>query len=939
MPVSTELQDPAGRAPGWSPPPPADAARAPAARRRAAAAPVAAPLDVPAGARPVRAPRATAATLARWGAPLAMLGFVALAGVVLHRELAGTGYAAISRAVRDLPTSRVVRAVALMFVAYVILGGYDALALRWVGTRLPARRVVLSSAVAYGISQTLGFAALTGNAVRYRFWSAWGLGAAEIAQALAFVGVTFVAGLVAVTGAALALEPAATLARLGLAEPAARALGVALLAAIAAWVAWCARRGGRAVAWRGLEFPVPGARVALAQLALAAADWLVAAAVPWALLPPTPTLGFLEFAGLFTLAQSAGLLSHVPGGLGVFDAAMVLLLGPVVGGAGPALAVVLAYRAVYYLLPFALAVATLGASEAARQRRRVATGTARLAQGTARAAGVAARTGRATALLAGRLGPAVLPTVLAAATFGAGVVLLLSGATPSVHPRIHALGRVVPLPLIELSHFAASMAGVGLLVLALAIRRRLDAAYGLTVALLVVGIVGSLLKGLDFEEALLLAGVLACVLPARHAFYRRAALTREALEPGWIVAVVAVVGASVWLGLFSFRHVDYGGELWWQFTARGDAPRFLRASAGAVLALGALGLARLLRPAGVEPAAPDAAALARAAAIAQSAPESAAALALLGDKALLFAGGAPVPAEDGFVMYAVEGRSWIAMGDPVGPPERRAELAWRFREEADRHGAWPVFYQVRAESLPLYIDLGLTFVKLGEEAIVPLTGWSLEGGTRKGLRRMLKDGEKRGLRFAIVPTDEVPALLPALRAVSDEWLTHKAAREKGFSLGRFDAAYLRHFPCAVVRDASGALVAFANVWTGDGRTECSVDLMRHRVDAPKAVMDFLFVQLLQWAAAQGYARFNLGMAPLAGLTPRHLAPLWTRAGALVARRGEAYYNFAGLRAYKEKFGPVWEPRYLASPGGLALPRILAAVAARIAGGLGGVVRK
>jgi phosphatidylglycerol lysyltransferase len=279
------------------------------------------------------------------------------------------------------------------------------------------------------------------------------------------------------------------------------------------------------------------------------------------------------------------------------------------------------------------------------------------------------------------------------------------------------------------------------------------------------------------------------------------------------------------------------------------------------------------------------------------------------------------------------------MGDPVGPPARRAELAWRFREEADRHGAWPVFYQVRAESLPLYIDLGLTFVKLGEEAIVPLAGFSLDGGARKGMRRMLKEGQKQGLAFEVVGADAVPALFPRLRAISDEWLSHKSVREKGFSLGRFDEAYLRRFPCALVRDAGGEIVAFANLWPGDGRTELSVDLMRHTEASAKGLMDFLFVSLFLWGAHQGYARFNLGMAPLAGLTPRHLAPLWARAGALVAQRGEAYYNFAGLRAYKEKFSPVWEPRYLASPGGLALPRILTNVAALIAGGLGGVVRK
>jgi phosphatidylglycerol lysyltransferase len=253
-----------------------------------------------------------------------------------------------------------------------------------------------------------------------------------------------------------------------------------------------------------------------------------------------------------------------------------------------------------------------------------------------------------------------------------------------------------------------------------------------------------------------------------------------------------------------------------------------------------------------------------------------------------------------------------------------------------------VFYQASAEQLPLYIDLGLAFLKLGEEAHVPLARYADGALPSRWMRRTLKEGEKHGLGFEVVDAAAVPALLPALRAVSDSWLGDKHAREKGFSLGRFDAAYVARFPAALVyqRDHDGErLVAFANLWLGAPGTELAPDLMRHRRDAPRGTMDFLFVELLRWGAARGYARASLGMAPLSGLEARRLAPLWARAGALVAARGEHFYNFRGLRAFKEKFDPVWVPRYLASPGGLALPRVLADVAALIAGGLAGVLRK
>jgi phosphatidylglycerol lysyltransferase len=502
-----------------------------------------------------------------------------------------------------------------------------------------------------------------------------------------------------------------------------------------------------------------------------------------------------------------------------------------------------------------------------------------------------------------------------------------------VHTRLAWLARVLPLGVIELSHFSGSLVGVVLLLLAWALWHRLDAAWTMAVTLLGLGALTALAKGLDWEAALGLVAVQLALLPMRRAFYRKGALVHEYLEPGWIAAVVGVVGASIWLGLFSYKHVQFQQELWWQFTTHGDAPRFLRASAGALATVALFGIMRLLRHAEAEPTVPSPEDLATAKAIASRTSDTLAFVSLLGDKSLMFS-----TQRDAMLMYGVEGRSWVALGDPVGPDAPAAELAWRFREAAEAHGAWPVFYEVTERRLPLYIDLGLTFLKLGEEAIVPLADFSLEGGHRKGLRRTQRDFVKRGTTIEVIPAEGVPALLPELEGISEEWLASKATREKGFSLGRFDAAYLQHFPVAVVRDG-GRTVAFANLWTGTAGSEVSVDLMRHVDDAPDGVMEFLFLELMLWGQAQGFREFSLGMAPLAGLPDRSLAPLSARAGAWLFRHGEHFYNFQGLRQYKDKFDPTWRPRFMASPGGMALPRILANVATLIAGGVRGVVGK
>ena len=828
---------------------------------------------------------------------------------LLHRELASYTYRGVMRSVSAVTPSRLASALGFTVLAYAVLPGYDLMALSYIGRPLRLGRTVFGSFISYAFSQMLGFPLLTGGSVRYRLWSSWGLSSTEIAKALSFVAFSFGLGMLALSGVVFLAEPASTAEVLGLPIVSLRPVGAAELVLVVAYAAWTFIRRGRIRigAWK---LPTPQPAIVGAQLLVPALDWTLAGAALFVLLPPGHGLTFLTFLGVFLIAQFTGLLSHVPGGLGVVETITVLLLKPYIG-AGELLGALIVYRFVYYLLPFGCAVIMIGVHEV-RPYAPKALGVARSAGGWV---------------------PRLVPQVLSGAVFLTGAILLISGATPGVPGRLAWLGDVLPLGLIELSHFVGSLAGVGLLVLAWALWHRLDAAYGFTVSLLGVGIGASLLKGADWEEAILLTLVLGAVLPARRYFYRKSSIGAEPLETGWLIAILVVVGGSVWLGMFAHKHAQYSSELWWRFALDADAPRFLRATVGVMGALLVVGLMRLFRHAPPDVELPGAGDLDRAATLIDTWPDSSANLALLGDKALLFS-----EAGRGFLMYGVEGRSWVALGDPVGAAADQVELAWRFRELADRHGGWTVFYEVSTDHLPLYIDLGLTLLKLGEEARVPLADFSLDGPSRRALRRTQRQMERDGVSFEVVAQEAAPPLFPQLRSISDAWLEEKRTREKGFSLGRFDDAYLSRFPIAVVR-RGGAIVAFANVWSTARKTELSVDLMRYTPDAPGGVMQFLFTELMVWGKAQQYEYFRLGMAPFSGLERRMLAPLWSKLGAFMFRHGEHFYNFQGLREYKEKFDPVWEPRYLASPGGIALPRILTNVATLISGGVRGVVSK
>ena len=825
----------------------------------------------------------------------------ALALLALHRLGGELRLRDVLVEFKSIAAWRVGAAIALAAGSYLALTGYERLALRYVGTSLPWRRYGLTAFIAYAIGHNLGVPAISGGAVRYRLYSPLGLDAGDIARIVAFCTLSFALGIGTLAGASLLVHAGDAATLLHASAVLSRTTGVLLLAAVAAYVLACARRRAP-LRWRGWQLALPSVRLAMSQVMVASVDLLLASACLYVLLPPSAGMSFLGFAGLYMVAIAIGAASAVPGGLGVFESVLILLLTTV--PAPQMLGALLAYRLVYYVLPFGVALLLLSTREAHRHRDRIA-----------------------SALnLARKPLDLVVPQAMALLVFGAGFLLLLSVATPGSGSRLAVLERFLPLPVLELSHLAGSAVGVLLLILARGLLLRLDGAWHVTMWLLGAGIAASLLKGLDYEEALLLAAALLPLWLTRAQFYRKASLLAEPLSLTWLASAAAAIGASIWVGMLAYRHVPYASELWWQFALDGHAPRMLRASLLAVLVLGSYAALRLMAPVRTPSPSPTRADLDRALPIIQASPEVAAHLALLGDKALLFS-----ESGQGFVMYGVSHRSWIAMGDPVGLPEEREELVWRFRELADQAGAWSVFYQVGPEQLATYVDAGLALSKLGEEARVPLDSFSLDGSSRAELRQAHRRAGRDGLHFRIVPAVDVAGLLPELRRISDDWLQSKSATEKGFSLGRFSDSYLQYCPMALV-ERDGAIVAFANLWESSVREEVSVDLMRHSSTAPRGVMDFLFVELMLWSKAQGCRWFNLGMAPLAGLEEHRLAPTWHKLGRFVYRHGEDFYNFEGLRQYKEKFLPQWRPRYLAAPGRLSLPRVLLDVTTLISGG-------
>lgn len=620
---------------------------------------------------------------------------------------------------------------------------------------------------------------------------------------------------------------------------------------------------------------------------------------------------FHQAAGLGVLvaAFSIGILfwivSITPQGIGVVEGAMALVLISLGVSAEKSTVISLAFRGLAFWLP--LLVGFLVA-------RRLHTFS------------VSAAPGSDTGTI----------RLIAVLTAGMGIVNILSAVTPSLHDRLRLLEAYSPFGIHTGGHLTTAMAGFALLLLADGLSRRKRAAWLMTVMVLAISIPAHLIKGLDYEEAILSALLLAWLLPLRANFHARS-------DPpsirGGLMAALAAFAFTLVYGVAGFylldRHFSVHFGLWeaarqtvvmfTQFYDPGLEPitGFGRYFATSIYVVGALtgvyALLMLIRPVlARHPAAQTERTRARAIVEAHG-RTSLAPLGLLADKLYYFSGGGSV------IPYVVQGRVALTLGDPIGPPSDAAAAISAFAAHCSRNDWHAAFYQVLPDYLDQYRSAGLSSVGIGHEGIVELDAFSLAGSENKPIRNAYNKMTRLGYRAELARPPHPQQLLDEVQEVSTQWLTLMHGSEKRFSLGWFDVQYLNENPLMLMRNPEGSIDAFANLLSEFQIPEVTVDLMRHRRSAAHGHMDFLFVSLLEWARQAGYRTFNLGLSALSGVGESPEAPAIERTLHYVYEHVDQFYNFKGVHAFKEKFHPAWSPRYLVYPGPGSLPSVVIAL--------------
>ena len=743
--------------------------------------------------------------LLRFAGPLFALAVFALAIWALRRELRHIHYHDVRDALLNIPRWDFAVAIALTALNYVVLLAYDWVSVRYLRLPLGMGKTALASFIGHVSSFNFG-AVLGGTPVRYRLYTAFGLSGGDILKLIALSTATFWIGFLALAGLMFLWDPLPLPAELHMPFSTTTPIGLGLIAFTLAYLALSYARV--TLRWRDWEFTLPPLWLSLVQLVIAATDLLIASAVLYVLLPKSLGITFGAFLAIYLLAVVTVLFTHVPAGAGVLEFVVLLLLAPSKPAA--VLGSILAFRVVYYLLPLALAMILLAGHEIAIRRHavgRLTTAVGRWAPAVGAAAVVGRGVvGRRVAAVgrcdAGCSWPPGVAQRNSAAWRHRGVAPVGERVRPDAgdsRPRIAVAARQCLLAFRNRADRRDSLlAGAGS-------RRRASRAAG-------GGARGPLAL-----SALLLSpcGPAARAVFARLAGGDRRHHHRDRLADRLLIqtrrifqSIVVEVRAA------SRTRPDHCVPEW---------PSLWRWSCCRWLTFCEPCFRSPTRRMPTKWAGPG-----------RSSPPRAARLnnlALTGDKWFLFNA-----SHTAFVMYRVHQRLWIALGDPVGPAAERTEMAWQFRDLSEHYGGSIAFCDVDQENVPLYLDMGLWLLQLGEEARVRLSDFSL-AGPRRAVLAQTHDKLGETCRFEVVPAAEVPPLIDRLRVVSDAYLVARHATEHGFLSGFFDPHYLAQFPVALVH-SENRVVAFANLWPTATREELAVDLLRDRRPRPRAFRTF-----------------------------------------------------------------------------------------------------
>lgn len=467
-----------------------------------------------------------------------------LAIYLLYNKLKSYSIAEIRECIQQISWARICFSMFLMVINYIILVGYDWLALKAIHKKLAVSRVALVSFIGQAVSYNFG-ALLGGTTVRYRFYSAWGFTLVEIVRLVLMLAVTFWVGALGLCGIIFIITPPhipdALMAGMPIKDI--RILGYILFVIAFSYLALCfSIKKPIHVFGKEFEFPRPG--IAIAQCIVAGIDLIAAAACMYVLLPSNIGISFTEFLPSYLMAQVAVVITHIPGGVGVFE--LVILELTHTPEEQTVFAAVLLFRLIYYIIPL-LAAAILLAIYEARQKSHMLRSTGRWLS--------------------------VLSHIIASyLVFIGGTILLVSATLPTDFKQLPVLMLDWPKTILGLGHLVCALSGAALLFISYGLERRQRIAFQLALSLLITGIFGALLKGFSWQVSIMVAVIFLALLFASKRFYRTSSFIKLKIPLYWLTGAFCVLGFVFILGWFLY-HPAWDKATVWGFERPFNASR------------------------------------------------------------------------------------------------------------------------------------------------------------------------------------------------------------------------------------------------------------------------------------------------------------------------------------------------------------------------------
>ena len=622
-------------------------------------------------------------------------------------------------------------------------------------------------------------------------------------------------------------------------------------------------------------------------------EWLLAGVLFFALVTYFhQDQSFLDILSVFAIASAAGILSLLPGGVGSFD--LIAVIGLQMMGLSPneALTSIILYRIFYYILPSGISIIIFSMQVLKNSEKK----------------GYIIKSDAYGQLIS---------TLMAIVVIACGVLLLISALTPSLISRSRLITNMESVIFLQYSRSVSIAIGLMLLVTSKEIFLRVKRAYHITMILLFAGGIFTFIKGFDIEEFVFILISMGIMRLSKTNFYRKSIISKSS----YLIAVA--IGALIYLII----HLKLSHILFLSYIRRFHYPHHIFHDPGTFIHSGVIAYILFLafiiiwyfkrdkiendpRFQSYDQEKVDQF-------FETNKGHHLSHLIYLGDKQLFWTADGQI-----LIAYSRYSDKAIILGDPIGAEDRISDGIQEFQSFIDTYGYRAIFYEVDEERLSMYHDNGYYFFKLGEEANVNLHEFDMVGSSKRTFRNVLNRFEKDGYSFEVMAPPFDDSLLDQLQSISEEWLGKR--KEMGFSVGWFQRDYLQTAPIAIVKKRSNnEIIAFVSLmFQGQDQEHVGIDLMRFKKEVPNSTMDFIFLQLLIYYKEQGYHYFSFGVAPLAkvGSAPRsHNAE---KIAHFIYKHGKLIYSFEGLRKFKDKFDPNWEPRYLAYPQLMSLPALL-----------------